>query len=61
VLKLDRIWAHPASALQSLRAHRSALARVASDHLPLLGTYQRATVTGEGTRATRTSMAQSTP
>jgi len=33
---LDRIWAHPRSALQGLRTHRSPLARVASDHLPLV-------------------------
>lgn len=33
---LDRIWAHPASLLVNLRVHRSALARQASDHLPLL-------------------------
>ena len=61
VLKLDRIWAHPASALQSLRAHRSALTRVASDHLPLVASYARATVTGEEMRAARMSMAKSTP
>jgi endonuclease/exonuclease/phosphatase family metal-dependent hydrolase len=36
VLALDRLWAHPGSILQSLEAHASALARVASDHLPLV-------------------------
>jgi endonuclease/exonuclease/phosphatase family metal-dependent hydrolase len=61
VLKLDRIWAHPASALQSLRAHRSALARVASDHLPLVATYARVAVSGEETPAMPRSMARSTP
>jgi endonuclease/exonuclease/phosphatase family metal-dependent hydrolase len=37
VLALDRIWVHPVSALVGLRAHRSRLARWASDHLPVLG------------------------
>lgn len=36
VFALDRIWAHPPAALQSLEVHRSPLARVASDHLPLV-------------------------
>jgi endonuclease/exonuclease/phosphatase family metal-dependent hydrolase len=35
VLALDRIWVRPASALVELYAHRSRLARRASDHLPL--------------------------
>lgn len=32
---LDRVWVRPRLALLALEAHRSALARVASDHLPL--------------------------
>lgn len=36
LLALDRIWCAPASALSNVRAHRSRLARIASDHLPLL-------------------------
>jgi endonuclease/exonuclease/phosphatase family metal-dependent hydrolase len=32
---LDRIWINPRHALQSIHAHRSALARRASDHLPV--------------------------
>lgn len=32
---LDRIWTRPRRALLTLEAHRSALAAVASDHLPL--------------------------
>lgn len=44
MLKLDRIWAHPASALHDVRAHRSALARVASDHLPLVALYRLASI-----------------
>jgi endonuclease/exonuclease/phosphatase family metal-dependent hydrolase len=35
LLALDRIWVRPARALLACRAHRSALARIASDHLPL--------------------------
>lgn len=37
-LALDRIWVHPASALVSSSVHRSAAARVASDHLPVTAT-----------------------
>ena len=32
---LDRIWVRPPEALRSLRVHRTPLARVASDHLPV--------------------------
>lgn len=32
---LDRIWVWPMRALQSIRAHDSPVARIASDHLPL--------------------------
>jgi endonuclease/exonuclease/phosphatase family metal-dependent hydrolase len=39
-LALDRIWVQPATALVSLRAHRSRLACRASDHLPVLGAVQ---------------------
>ncbi len=38
VLSLDRLWTQPASLLTALRVHRSALARAASDHLPLVAT-----------------------
>jgi endonuclease/exonuclease/phosphatase family metal-dependent hydrolase len=34
---LDRIWVKPRTALLEVRAHRSALARAASDHLPVVG------------------------
>jgi len=33
---LDRLWVHPRAALRGLRAHRTARARTASDHLPLV-------------------------
>ena len=36
LLALDRIWVRPARCLRRLRVHRSALARMASDHLPLV-------------------------
>jgi endonuclease/exonuclease/phosphatase family metal-dependent hydrolase len=35
LLALDRIWTRPRRALLTLEAHHSALAKVASDHLPL--------------------------
>ena len=37
-LALDRVWAHPRSMLASLAVHRSEIARVASDHLPIVAT-----------------------
>ena len=36
ILALDRLWAHPRSILHRVGAHKSALARIASDHLPLV-------------------------
>ena len=36
LLALDRIWSSPAAMLRRVRAHRSKLARRASDHLPLV-------------------------
>jgi endonuclease/exonuclease/phosphatase family metal-dependent hydrolase len=36
MLSLDRIWLHPAAALTGMFVHRSALARRASDHLPVV-------------------------
>lgn len=36
VLPLDRIWIRPAGALRRIFVHRSALARLASDHLPVV-------------------------
>jgi endonuclease/exonuclease/phosphatase family metal-dependent hydrolase len=40
VLALDRVWTHPRSLLTRLRVHSSPLARVASDHLPLVATIE---------------------
>jgi endonuclease/exonuclease/phosphatase family metal-dependent hydrolase len=37
---LDRVWTHPARLLRTLEAHRSPLARVASDHLPVVATIE---------------------
>lgn len=36
VMALDRVWSHPRERVRSIRAHASALARVASDHLPVV-------------------------
>lgn len=36
VFALDRIWIHPRHRLVQVRAHATALARIASDHLPLV-------------------------
>ena len=35
---LARIWPHPGALVRGLGVHRSALARAASDHLPLVAT-----------------------
>ena len=35
-LALDRVWTHPRSMLKRICVHRTPLARVASDHLPLV-------------------------
>lgn len=39
-LALDRIWTHPRSMLRRVAAHRTALSRRASDHLPLVATLE---------------------
>ncbi len=36
VFALDRIWTHPRALLKRLHVHKSALSRVASDHLPIV-------------------------
>ncbi len=43
LIALDRLWVEPRSALTTMAAHSSPLARLASDHLPL-----KATLTMEG-------------
>jgi len=37
LLSIDKIWTLPPALLEDVRVHRSALARVASDHLPIVG------------------------
>ena len=39
-LRLDRVWIRPAVALINVQVHKSALARLASDHLPLRATIR---------------------
>ena len=46
LLALDRIWARPRGSLRAVHAHRSALARTASDHLPVVGEWSLAGVSG---------------
>jgi len=41
VFALDRIWVQPRAALGKVRAHRTNLARAASDHLPVVATITR--------------------
>ncbi len=40
LLALDRIWASPPARVVATRAHRSPLARLASDHLPLMAVVE---------------------
>jgi endonuclease/exonuclease/phosphatase family metal-dependent hydrolase len=46
-LALDRIWVEPRQALRSIAAHRSAIARLASDHLPITATIDFAEARAE--------------
>ena len=46
LLALDRIWARPRDSLLTVRAHRSAAARLASDHLPVTAELKLATLHG---------------
>ncbi len=61
LLPLDRICARPGIALSEVRAHTSALARRASDHLPLVAALTdapsgaAASLTGRGRSCARTS------
>jgi endonuclease/exonuclease/phosphatase family metal-dependent hydrolase len=50
VLSLDRIWIQPASVLRRMFVHTSALARRASDHLPVVADLdlRAATIASEG-------------
>ncbi len=55
VLALTRIWVRPPEAIVTIEAHRSDLARVASDHLPLRATIDVARLgqaTGDRLQAT---------
>jgi endonuclease/exonuclease/phosphatase family metal-dependent hydrolase len=40
VFALDRLWVRPRAMLGTLAVHRSATARIASDHLPLVATLR---------------------
>jgi endonuclease/exonuclease/phosphatase family metal-dependent hydrolase len=40
MLSLDRIWAGPGAVVESVRVHRTPLARRASDHLPVRATIR---------------------
>lgn len=40
ILSLDRFWAHPGTMLKKLEVHKTPLARIASDHLPLVATIE---------------------
>jgi endonuclease/exonuclease/phosphatase family metal-dependent hydrolase len=46
LLALDRIWVRPRAALLSVSAHRSAAARLASDHLPVTAELALSAVSG---------------
>ena len=56
VFALDRIWVDPRAALRGITAHISALARVASDHLPIVADLEFAGAP-EGARPGRLSPA----
>jgi endonuclease/exonuclease/phosphatase family metal-dependent hydrolase len=47
LLSLDRIWAHPSRVLQNVRVANEGEARIASDHLPVMGELDLALATTE--------------
>ena len=47
ILPLDRVWVHPRAALLSVRIHRSATARRASDHFPVVADIDMEGITPE--------------
>ena len=47
LLSLDRIWAHPSRCLENVRAQRDGEARIASDHLPVVGVIDLAAAARE--------------
>jgi len=47
LLALDRVWLRPCAALAAVRVHASALARVASDHLPVVAEVDAARVAAD--------------
>ena len=51
LLALDRIWVSPAAALESIHTHPSALACVASDHLPVVANLRWRTSDASAKRA----------
>jgi endonuclease/exonuclease/phosphatase family metal-dependent hydrolase len=53
LLALDRVWVRPVEALHELRAHRSRLARRASDHLPVRAVVALSGRSGPPTRLGR--------
>jgi len=56
VFALDRIWVSPGASVRRLANHSSALARIASDHLPLIA---EVVVSGDRTRTAATESASS--
>jgi len=56
LVSLDRIWVRPSSALQSVRVHRSRLARMASDHLPVVADIAFSLALGDAKTAEEESL-----
>jgi len=57
---LDRIWVRPLEALETVRVHRTAMTRLASDHLPLKATVLAGVMASRGmsVREEETSVAE---
>lgn len=53
LLALDRMWTEPKAMLEDVRVHASPLARVASDHLPLLAHLRWPALAPQPVHATR--------
>ena len=61
IFALDRIWLRPRKLLARVHVHRSALARVASDHLPLIADLKDLHMNGDSAAKNATRSVANTP
>lgn len=61
LMSLDRLWTIPNQNLMELRVHRTSLAVMASDHLPLVGEIDMAGMTADASKTERSLEAVNDP